>query len=100
MPRTVTARPQAFLSPHHPLLHSGIVEVTGEITIDLGIGHNNFVVAPCVVGGVTEIGINNGVAWTYGTRLGTFVITLTDDGSLSSAAGTVSFIAIAGSSIE
>ncbi len=67
--------PFPFRSVQDPNLHSGEVTVTGTLTVDLGIGHNNFVVAP-VLKSIVAATVNaaSEVTWDYGSKLGTFTI--------------------------
>lgn len=103
----VSARPQPYVSPHHPLLHRGVVEVTGQKTVDLGIGHNNFTPSLNIKGGISALAPAHIVAWDYGSKPGTFVITVgkaTGAGDttviLATATVNVSFTVIAGASAE
>jgi len=53
------------------------VSVTGTLTVDLGIRHNNFLVVSLLAkGGLTAIANGFEPAWDYGTVPGTFVITI------------------------
>lgn len=88
-------------------LHSGIVAVTGTVTVDLGIGHNNFVPSVTLQGS-TAASANavSDVSWAYGTKLGTFIIycwkaTSTSVTTLIAAtvAASVSFTAIVDSTV-
>ena len=102
-----TASPYPFQSLHDPLLHTGVVSVTGSLTVDLGIGHNNFVVQPCLKSNLAaDANAGVDVTWNYGTKLGTFVLTTWKSTSSSvttliaaTSAVNVSFIAIADSSV-
>ena len=107
MPTVVSDRPQPYQSRHNPLLHSGQVSFTGSTTVDLGLGHNNFQVEPKLVGGLTEQNIAPQLSWDYGDDPGTFVITAgkftaSGDNTIIAATAecTVSFIAVAGASVE
>jgi hypothetical protein len=87
----VSTSPFPYLSPQSPLLHSGIIEVTGTLAVvDLGLGHNGFV--PTVSMNKAVPGAGDFVAWTRGTKLGTFNIHTS--GTMS-----ISFTAIAGASV-
>jgi hypothetical protein len=102
-----TASPYPFQSLQHPLLHSGIVAVTGSLLVDLGINHNNFVPSVSVQGGTAAIANNApDVTWAYGTKPGTFTIftwKATAAGTTTLIAATVavnvSFVAIVDSSV-
>lgn len=91
MPRIKnTASPRPWQCLQDGNLHSGIVAVIGSFTVDLGIGHANFV--PIVaLEGSTAANANNAasVTWEYGTTPGTFVIFTWK----ATAAGTTTLIA-------
>jgi hypothetical protein len=99
MARLAAARPQPFSDRHFNLFHEGLVAVIGTKTIDLGINHNNYTVAVSVYGDTAALGAV-GVSWKRGTRKGTFVISVNDAGVASVAAVQVSFIVIAGASVQ
>lgn len=66
--------PRPWQSLQDGNLHSGIVPVTGSLTVELGLGHNNFV--PTVsLNGSTAANANlaSVVTWAYGAA-GTFTI--------------------------
>ena len=67
-----TFSPRPWQSLQDPNLHSGITPVVGSATIDLGIGHNNFVCSPSIQlnGSGTEGPLANTVYWTYGPQPG------------------------------
>jgi len=69
-------RPKPFQSHQDANIHLGEVTVTGTATVDLGINHNNFKVIPSIRGGLTSLAPAHIVAWDYGTKKGTFVITV------------------------
>jgi len=106
MPTLVSARPMPYISPHNNLLHRGVVAVTGTLTVDLGIGHNNFTPSLTMVGGIADMTLAYLPSWAYGTKLGTFVITVAmrDVGFgawvIATAAANVSFVVVAGASEE
>ncbi len=82
--------PRPWQSLQNELLHSGIVPVTGSLSVDLGIGHNNFV--PSVsLNGSTAANANaaSAVTWAYGATPGTFTIFTWK----ATAAGTTTLIA-------
>lgn len=109
MPATAnTFSPQPYASKSTPGLHSGRVSCLGNVTVDLGIGHSNFV--PTVVQEAsTAAAVNNAhkLSWAYGTKPGTFIIyawkvtTLASNPTLIAAtvAINVSFTAVAASSV-
>lgn len=78
MPRLASAPVPTYRHPNMPQLHYGIVSVVaGVATIDLGIRHNNFIVTDArPKGALTAIATGLLIAWDYGTRRGTFVLTL------------------------
>ena len=93
-----------------PGLHSGIVAVTGTITVDLGIGHNNFVPSLTLQASLAaDANKASSLTWAYGSRLGTFVISawkVTTPGAAgnptliaATSAVNVSFTAIADSTV-
>lgn len=82
-------RPLPFQSHFDPQVHLGTVTVTGTATVDLGLNHNNFTVVPSIKGGITDLAPAISVAWNYGTKKGTFVITV----GKATAAGTTTVIA-------
>lgn len=91
MGSSTSSRPFPYVSPHSPLLHSGVIAVTGtSAVVDLGIGHSNFV--PTVSMNKAAPGAGDFVAWTLGTKLGTFNI-------FTSGTMNVSFTAIVGASV-
>lgn len=102
--------PRPYQSKSHDDLHSGIVAVTGTYTVDLGIGHNNFVPTVSRQGSVAAR-VNEGLVatWAYGSKLGTFVISLWKVTTLGAAGNptliaatvesNVSFTVIADSSV-
>lgn len=102
-----TASPKPYQSLQDELTHFGSVSVTGTALIDLGIGHNNFVVIPMLQSVLaTDVNAASDITWNYGTRPGTFVIacwkaTSSSVNTLiaSTAAVNVSFYARAGSSV-
>lgn len=99
MPRLASVKPQRYVNPNNPLLHAGVVSVTGSLTVDLGIGHRNFIADVSVVAAdATALGALT-VGWTYGSRPGTFTILVNDAGVASVAAVSVSFTAQAASSV-
>lgn len=95
--------PRPYASHHDPLLHTGIVSVTGSAVVDLGIGHNNFVPIVSLKGSTATIANNaSEQTWEYGPGLGQFTIytwKATAAGNTALIAATsavnVSFIAIA-----
>lgn len=108
MPATAnTSSPYQYQSLQSPLLHSGVVPVTGSAIVDLGIGHNNFVPSINLQASVAA-DANKAVTltWAYGTKAGTFVIYGWKSTSVSNptliaatAAVNVSFTAIVDSSV-
>lgn len=98
-----TFSPRPWASHHDPLLHSGIVSVTGSSVVDLGIGHNNFVPTVSLQGGTAAIAnAASEQTWVYGPQPGQFTIftwkaTAVGTTTLiaATAAVNVSFIAIA-----
>lgn len=87
--------PRPYASGQDPNLHSGIVPVTGAASIDLGLGHNKFVMSPSIKGVAT----NSTVYWDYGPQLGTVTFSVYDAGVLSVVARNVSFTAVVDSSV-
>jgi hypothetical protein len=67
--------PFPWASLQDPNLHSGVLACTGSVTVNLGIGHNNFTPTVSVQGGTAALA-NDAVAitWAYGSALGTFII--------------------------
>ena len=101
-----TFSPRPYQSPSNPGFHRGIVTVSsGSATVDLGIGHNNFIVSPSFKGDQGDLEVSPNIAWAYGTKPGTFVLAV----SKLDIAGTdtdpatvdidVAFIAIADASV-
>ncbi len=67
--------PRPWQSQQDGNLHSGVVPVTGSATVDLGIGHNNFVPTISLQGGTAAIAnAASAISWVYGSVLGTFTI--------------------------
>jgi hypothetical protein len=104
--------PQPYQSLQSPILHSGLVPVTGSAVVNLGIGHNNFVPSVSLqtpgltTAPATAANVAPSVTWQYGPGLGQFTIytwkaTSTSNPTLIAAtvAATVSFTAIADSSV-
>lgn len=57
--------------------HYGIVTVTGSLEVDLGIGHNNYIVELTLMGAISAIATDPLFAWDYhATKKGVFVITV------------------------
>ena len=106
MAREFSARPFPYEDRNNPGFHKGVVAVTGSLTVDLGIRHANFMVFPSIKGGQADLESAPGLAWNYGTVAGTFVISVSklDTGNLDTDPATVavnvSFLAIAGASVE
>jgi hypothetical protein len=76
--KTADGRVLPYQNKHHNLLHSGIVAVTGALTVDLGIDHANFDV---VVSFAEEPGNADDVArvaCVKGADPGTFTISVKD----------------------
>lgn len=89
MPRIKnTSSPRPWQSLQEGNLHSGIVAVTGSFTVDLGLGHSNFVPTVAFEGSTAP---NNASAlnWEYGSVPGTFTIFTWK----ATAAGTTTLIA-------
>lgn len=82
--------PRPWQSLQFELLHSGVVSVTGSFTVDLGLGHNNFV-PQISLKGSTAANANAAsvVTWEYGAQPGTFTIFAWK----ATAAGTTTLIA-------
>lgn len=106
MPRLASPNPIPYASADSPILHRGVVSVTGSLVVDTGLGHKNFFPVLSIKGGLTSLAAANIVAWDYGTRPGTFVITVGKATSssvttviASAAAVNVGFIIIAGASV-
>lgn len=102
-------RPYPYQSRQHPLLHLGEVTFTGSVTVDLGIGHNNYHVVPVLQGGLAAQNIAPGISVTKltGVNAGKFTITAgksTGAGDTTiiaaTSACTVSFLAIAGATSD
>lgn len=74
----LSTRVQRWADRVYSGLHRGVsvTSATGVATIDLGINHNNFAVTIELMGGATELANGYVAAWDYGTRRGTFVVTL------------------------
>ena len=76
LPKTASPPAQPYRNPYYPGEHAGIVTLAsgspGSTTVDLAIGHNDFVVKSIVQFGTTVA--TNDACWSYGTRPGTFVI--------------------------
>jgi hypothetical protein len=82
--------PQPYAHVSLPGIHSGIESVTGTKTIDLGIGHNNFVPSLTLQASLAaDANKASYLSWSYGTKLGTFVISAWK----ATAAGTTTLIA-------
>lgn len=98
-----TSSPYPFQSLQDGNTHSGVVSVTGTATVDLGIGHNNFIVVPILKSNLAaDVNAASEVTWNYGTKPGTFVISCWKNTSssvttliASTAAVNVSFVAYA-----
>lgn len=100
MPATRNAfSPRPYASKHDPNLHSGIVAAIGAVTIDLGLGHNQFVASPSIKGGAAAGAAQAKVYWDYGPTLGTITFTVYDAGALSVVSRDVSFTAVVDSSV-
>ena len=110
MPTLAAPRPFPYLSPSNPILHSGAVSVTGSLTVDLGLGHNNFTPALSLMTSLAAAANDaSHLSWAYGSKLGTFVIyawKVTTAGAAgnpdliaATTAVTVSFTALAGASV-
>lgn len=85
-----TSSPHPWQSRQNELLHSGVVSVTGSFTVDLGIGHNNFVVSPGLKGSTAaNANAASTVTWDYGPLPGTFTLYTWK----ATAAGTTTLIA-------
>ena len=90
--------PRPYGSAQDPNLQSGVVPVTGSTTIDLGLGHNNFVVSPHILGVAADGTAQAAVIWNYGPQPGTVTFLVYDNGVLSIVARNVSFTAVVDSS--
>lgn len=106
MPKLPAARPLPYADKNDPNLHRGIVQTStsGVVTVDLGLNHNNFAVQLTLMGGVSADGVI--LAWAYGTKKGTFVITASKRPGAYGAwiadtvARDVSFVAYSGATVE
>ena len=95
--------PQPWASLQQPQFHSGVVAVTGSQIVNLGIGHNNFVVDLTQQASTAALANDAPImTWAYGTQLGTFIIytwkhTSTSNPTLIAAtvAVNVAFLALA-----
>lgn len=88
--------PQPYASPHHPNLHSGVVSVTGSLTVDLGIRHDNFVPSVSLNAGSAALQPAAGaqlVTWRRGTTAGTFIIEAWEISLAEAAPPVVSYVA-------
>lgn len=98
-----TSSPFPYIDPSLNVVHRGIVAVTGSLEVDLGIGHNNFVVQPCIKGSITDLAPGDIIAWDYGSKPGSFIIQVGkyNAGSwiAATAAVNVSFVAVADASV-
>lgn len=102
-----TSSPYPWQSLQSPLLHSGIVAVTGTVLVDLGIKHNNFVPSVSLQASTAAVANNApDLTWAYGPLPGQFVIyawkfTSVSNPTLIAAtvAVNVSFTAIVDSSV-
>ncbi len=100
-------RPLPFQSHYDPQVHVGQVTFTGSTTVNLGLNHNNFTVAPCIRGGIADLAPAHIIAWAYHPTIkGAFVITAgkataagTTTVILATASLTVSFVAYAEASV-
>lgn len=101
------ASPFPWRSLQDPNLHSGVVSVIGTKTVELGIGHNQFV-AHVMVKSALAADANAApvVTWEFGSKPGTFVIACwkpTAAGTTTlitaTAAVNVSFLVIVDSSV-
>jgi hypothetical protein len=98
-----TFSPRPYESLQSPLLHSGVVLTsasTGQVLVDLGIGHNNFVPALNLQGDMTAAELGLDLAWKYGSSPGQFLISVANGGSPDSTARSISFVAVVGSSVS
>ncbi len=105
LPRLAGGLNPPYRHPNMPQLHYGLVSVTGTLLVDLGIRHNNFLVTSLTVkGGLSALADGATLAWDYGSRAGTFTITVTkQDASfgpliLATVAKSVVFEALEGNS--
>lgn len=102
-----TSSPRPYQSKASPLLHSGIVPVTGNAVVDLGIGHANFVPTISQQASLAaDVNKSPDLSWAYGPLPGQFTIyawKATAAGTTTLIAATaavnVSFTAIADSSV-
>jgi hypothetical protein len=101
--------PYPYQNPQHPLLHSGSVTFTISREIDLGIGHDNFIVAPTLMADTAaEVNVAPQITWErVAGKPGVFKLfawKATAAGTTTliaaTAACTVSFVAIAGASVS
>ena len=102
-----TFAPRPWQSLMDANLHTGILSVTGSATIDLGVGHNNFV-PQLTLQATLAADANKAsfLSWSYGPRPGQFTIsawkvTSTSNPTLIAAtsAVNVSFHAVVDSSV-
>jgi hypothetical protein len=108
MPRLASDRPRLYEDRQHPGIHKGEIDVIGTKTIDLGIGHTNFVLTTGFpeVAGQDENGQMVRYEKLTGRQAGQVKFTVYDhdnaggDWDVSIATTKVSFIAIAGASVE
>ena len=102
-----TFSPRPYQSLQDPNLHSGIVAVTGNAVVDLGLGHANFVPSLSLQASLAaDANKAPTVTWAYGPAAGQFTIyawKVTDATHptliAATAAVNVSFTAIADSSV-
>ena len=100
---TVSSPVPQYRHPNHPQHQYGVVSVTGTATVETGLGHNNFLVQLCIKGGLTALADGCSLAWDYGSKAGTFVITVTKQDAafgdliLATVAKSVVFEVLAGS---
>jgi hypothetical protein len=102
-----SSSPRPYQSLQLEPLHTGVVQVTGTAVVDLGIGHNQFVVQLDQVASLAaDVNKSPGITWSYGPRLGQFTIsawkaTSTTNPTLIAATAlvNVAFIAIVDSSV-
>lgn len=106
-PRLASPKPKPYQSVDMPSVHVGVISVTGTKLIDLGIGHNNYVVSGLEIEGTaTEAALAYSKVITKGTKKGTFTITLYKrDASygpwiLATAAVTIHFTVIEGTPVS
>lgn len=101
-----TSNWRQYQDPNHPLLHRGVVSVTGTKDVDLGVGHVNFIVMPCVKGAIANLANAPAIAWDHvANQPGVFRITVgkpTAAGDTTVIAATVavdvSFVALVNAS--